>query len=54
MLFTLLPDLAIFSRILIGFSPTFLVPLAWAWFLDAHHHLFVWEAGFALSLGSGP
>jgi trk system potassium uptake protein len=53
MLFTLLPALAIFSRILIGFSPTFLVPLAWAWFLDAHHHLLVWEAGFALSLGSG-
>ena len=53
MLFTLLPALAIFSRILIGFSPTFLVPMAWAWFLDGHHHLFVWEAGFALSLGSG-
>ena len=35
----LLPVLNIFSRILFAFAFTFLVPLAWAWFLDAHHHV---------------
>lgn len=49
----LLPVLNIFSRILFAFSFTFLVPLAWAWFLDAHHHTLVWEGGFALTAASG-
>lgn len=49
----LLPVLNIFSRILFAFSFTFLVPLAWAWFLDAHHHALVWEGGFALTAVSG-
>jgi len=49
----LLPVLNIFSRILFAFSFTFLVPLAWAWFLDAHHHTLVWVGGFALTAVSG-
>lgn len=49
----LLPVVNIFSRILFAFSFTFLVPLAWAWFLDAHHHNLVWEGGFALTAVSG-
>lgn len=49
----LLPVLNIFSRILFAFSFTFLVPLAWAWFLDAHHHTLVWMGGFALAAVSG-
>ena len=49
----LLPVLNVFSLILSAFSFTFLVPLAWAWFLDAHHHTLVWEGSFALSALSG-
>jgi len=46
---TLLPVLSVFSRILLAFAPAFLVPLAWAWFLDAHHHALVWAYGFAFT-----
>lgn len=53
MLFTLLPVLAVFSRILLAFAPAFLVPLAWAWFLDAQHHALVWAYGFALTTFCG-
>ncbi len=49
----LLPVLNIFSRILFAFSFSFLVPLAWSWFLDAHHHSLVWAGGFALTATSG-
>jgi trk system potassium uptake protein len=49
----LLPVFNIFSRILFAFSFTFLVPLAWAWFLDAHHHFLVWAACFALTAVCG-
>jgi trk system potassium uptake protein TrkH len=49
----LLPVLNIFSRILFAFAFTFLVPLAWAWFLDAHHHTLAWVGGFALTATSG-
>jgi trk system potassium uptake protein len=49
----LLPVLNIFSRILFAFSFTFLVPLAWAWFLDAQHHTLVWVGSFALAAVSG-
>jgi trk system potassium uptake protein len=49
----LLPVLNIFSRILFAFSFTFLVPMAWAWFMDVHHHFLVWEACFALTAVSG-
>lgn len=48
-----LPVLSVFSRVLLAFAPAFLVPLAWAWFLDAHHHALVWAYGFALTAASG-
>jgi trk system potassium uptake protein TrkH len=50
---SLLPVLAVFSRILLAFAPAFLVPLAWAWFLDAHHHALVWAYGFAFTTACG-
>ncbi len=53
MLFTLLPVLSVFSRILLAFAPAFLVPLAWAWFLDARHHALVWAYGFAFTTVCG-
>ena len=53
MLFTLLPVLSVFSRILLAFAPAFLVPLAWAWFLDAQHHALVWAYGFAFTTVCG-
>jgi len=40
-LHSLLPVLSVFSRIVLAFSPAFLVPLAWAWFLDERHHALV-------------
>lgn len=52
-MYSLLPVLAVFSRILLAFSPAFLVPLAWSWFFDAHHHTRVWAYGFALTVASG-
>ena len=42
-----------FSRVLLAFAPAFLVPLAWALFLDAHQHALVWTYGFALTAASG-
>ena len=48
-----LPVLSVFSRILLAFAPSFLVPLAWAWFLDEQHHALVWAHGFALTVASG-
>lgn len=48
-----LPVLLVFSRVLLAFATAFLVPLAWAWFLDAHHHALVWAYGFALTAASG-
>ncbi|WP_442909560.1 TrkH family potassium uptake protein [Hydrogenophaga sp.] len=52
-MFTLLPVLSVFSRILLAFAPAFLVPLAWAWFLDARHHALVWAYGFAFTTVCG-
>jgi trk system potassium uptake protein len=52
-MYSILPVLSVFSRILLAFSAAFLVPLAWAWFLDAHHHTQVWAWGFALTAVSG-
>lgn len=49
----LLPVLSVFSRVLLAFSPAFLVPLAWAWFLDEQHHALVWAYGFAATVTSG-
>ncbi|MDP3375694.1 MAG: potassium transporter TrkG, partial [Hydrogenophaga sp.] len=52
-MYSLLPVLSVFSRILVAFSSAFLVPLAWGWFLDADHHTFIWAKGFAITLASG-
>ncbi len=52
-MYSLLPVLAIFSRILLAFSPAFLVPLAWAWFLDAEQQVIVWALGFGFAAASG-
>ena len=48
-----LPVLAVFARILLAFSPAYLAPLGWAWFLDHEHHALVWAYGFAVSVASG-
>lgn len=52
-MYSLLPVLAVFSRILLAFAPAFLVPLAWAWFLDERHHALVWAYGFAFTTTCG-
>ncbi len=52
-MYSLLPVLGIFARILIAFSPTFFVPLGWALVLDADEHALMWTACFALTLVSG-
>ena len=52
-MYSLLPVLLVFSRILLAFAPAFLVPLAWAWFLDAQGHALVWAYGFALTTACG-
>ena len=52
-MYSLLPVLGIFARILIAFSPAFFVPLGWALALDADEHALMWSACFALTLVSG-
>jgi len=43
---SLLPVLAVLSRVLMMFAPAFLVPLAWAWALDARGLPGVWLGAF--------
>lgn len=52
-MYTLLPVLNIFSRILSAFSLAFLVPLAWAWSEDHEAFRYVWEGAGALTALSG-
>jgi trk system potassium uptake protein TrkH len=52
-MYSLLPVLGIFARILMAFSPAFFVPLGWALVLDANEHALMWTACFALTLVSG-
>jgi trk system potassium uptake protein TrkH len=47
------PVLSVFSRVVVAFAMTFLVPLAWAWFLDHHDYVLVWAVGFGVTLISG-
>jgi len=47
------PVLSVFSRVIVAFALTFLVPLAWAWFLDHRDYVTVWAVGFAVTLISG-
>ncbi|QHE84096.1 TrkH family potassium uptake protein [Hydrogenophaga sp. BPS33] len=48
-----LPVLSVFSRVLLAFSPVFLVPMAWAWFQDKSHYVGIWAIGFAAAVVSG-
>jgi len=52
-MYSLLPVLAVFSRILLAFSPAFLMPLAWAWFQDAQQQAIVWALGFGFTATCG-
>jgi trk system potassium uptake protein len=45
--------LSVLSRVLVGFSGAFLVPLVWAWALDGPGLVLVWAAAFAFTLVSG-
>jgi trk system potassium uptake protein TrkH len=47
------PVLSVLSRVIVAFAFAFLVPMAWAWFLDHHQYVLVWGAGFGLTLISG-
>ncbi|MBS3996210.1 MAG: TrkH family potassium uptake protein [Hydrogenophaga sp.] len=51
-MYSLLPVLSVFSRILLAFSVAFLVPLAWAWFLDDRNTA-IWAVSFTVSSASG-
>ncbi|MCW5655091.1 potassium transporter TrkG [Hydrogenophaga sp.] len=53
MLFSLLPVTAVFSRVLLAFSPAFLVPLAWSWFHDARQHALIWACACAFTAVCG-
>ncbi|MDP3322524.1 MAG: potassium transporter TrkG, partial [Hydrogenophaga sp.] len=48
-MYTLLPVLNVFSRILLAFAFSFLVPLAWAWSEDHEQYRYVWKGAFALA-----
>lgn len=48
-----LPVLAVFSRVLLAFAPAFLVPMAWARFLDQDHHVMIWVVAFGATVLSG-
>jgi len=52
-MYSLLPVLNIFSRILIAFAFVFLVPLAWAWSEDHVQYRYVWEGAMAFAAFSG-
>ena len=52
-MYSLLPVLNIFSRILFAFAFVFLVPLAWAWSEDHEQYRFVWEGAMAFAAFSG-
>lgn len=47
------PVLAVVARVLLGFSLAFLVPLAWAWWLDEPALRTVWGLGFLGTLAAG-
>lgn len=52
-MYSLLPVLNIFSRILFAFAFVFLVPLAWAWSEDHVQYRYVWEGAMAFAALSG-
>ena len=52
-MYSLIPVLSVFARILVAFSPAFFVPLAWTFVLDAQEQVLLWTACFGLTLVSG-
>lgn len=50
---SLLPVLAVLSRVLMMFAPAFLVPLAWSWALDDRGLPGVWLVASAATAGAG-
>ena len=52
-MYSLIPVLSVFARILVAFSPAFFVPLAWTFVLDAQEQALLWTACFGLTLVSG-
>ena len=52
-MYSLIPVLSVFARILVAFSPAFFVPLAWTFVLDAQEQVLLWTACFGLTLASG-
>lgn len=50
---SLAPALNILARIMVGYAMLFLVPMAWAWQLDAPALLDVWWQSMAITLGLG-
>lgn len=52
-MYSLLPVLNIFSRILFAFAFVFLVPLAWAWSEDHEQFRVVWAGAMVLTAASG-
>lgn len=50
---SLAPALNILARIMVGYALLFLVPMAWAWQLDAPALLDVWLQSMAITLGCG-
>ena len=41
------------GRVIVAFSPAFLVPMAWAWHLDNPALVWVWLQSMALTAGAG-
>jgi trk system potassium uptake protein len=50
---SLAPALNILARIMVGYGFLFLVPMAWAWQLDAPALLDVWLQSMAITQGLG-
>jgi trk system potassium uptake protein len=47
------PVLSVVGRVLLGFAAAFLVPLAWAWWLDEPELRRVWTAGLVGTMAAG-
>lgn len=52
-MYSLIPVLSVFARILVAFSPAFFVPLVWTFVLDAQEQVLLWTTCFGLTLVSG-
>lgn len=52
-MYSLIPVLSVFARILVAFSPAFLVPLVWTFALDVQEQAVLWTTCFGVTLASG-